>query len=128
MIAGRIAVMRLLLLNFAAWAEPIAPGEIEVIDGDTIRAYGVMVVRLVGFDTPETGLRAQCESERTRGAEAARRLRVLVAGGGLDFVEVPCSCPAGRQGTQACNYGRSCGMLTVRGKDVAEIMISEWLA
>ena len=59
MIAGRIAVMRLLLLNFAAWAEPIAPGEIEVIDGDTIRAYGVMVVRLVGFDTPETGLRAQ---------------------------------------------------------------------
>jgi hypothetical protein len=40
------------------------PGAIEVIDGDTIRAHGV-VFRLVGLDAPETGFRARCEAERT---------------------------------------------------------------
>jgi endonuclease YncB( thermonuclease family) len=65
-------------------AEPIAPGAIEVIDGDTIRAHGV-VFRLVGLNAPETGPRARCEAERAKGAEASRRLRQLVAGGGLDL-------------------------------------------
>jgi endonuclease YncB( thermonuclease family) len=109
-------------------AEPIEPGAIEVIDGDTIRAYGVAVVPLVGIDAPETGLRSRCESERTKGALASRRLRMLVAGGGLDLTDVACSCPAGTQGTLRCNYGRDCAVLTVRGKDVAEIMIGEGLA
>jgi hypothetical protein len=55
-------IFTLLLLAVPAFAEPIEPGAIEVIDGDTIRAYGVAVVRLVGFDTPETGYHARCES------------------------------------------------------------------
>jgi len=118
----------LILMAVPALAEPILPGEVHVIDGDTIRAYGVATVRLVGFDAPETGLRARCESERTKGAEAARRLRQLVAGGGLDLIEIRCSCPAGTEGTDRCNYGRSCGVLTVGGRDVAEIMIAEGLA
>jgi endonuclease YncB( thermonuclease family) len=50
------------------------------MDGDTIEAHG-RVVRLVGFDTPETGSRAKCESERTLGAKAAMRLRQFLAGG-----------------------------------------------
>jgi endonuclease YncB( thermonuclease family) len=41
-----------------------------VIDGDTIRAHG-RSVRLIGFDAPESGLRAQCESERTLAAKAS---------------------------------------------------------
>jgi hypothetical protein len=58
-------------------ADPIAPGAIEVIDGDTIRAHG-RTVRLVGFDAPESGLRARCESERALAAKATSRLRQLV--------------------------------------------------
>jgi endonuclease YncB( thermonuclease family) len=36
-----------------------SPADIFVIDGDTISARG-RVVRLVGFDAPETGNRARC--------------------------------------------------------------------
>jgi hypothetical protein len=92
-------------------AEPIAPSAIEVIDGDTIRARGV-IVRLVGFDAPET-VRARCDSERAMGAKATTRLKQLIASGRLDFVLVPCNCRPGTEGTSACNYGRSCGTLTV---------------
>jgi endonuclease YncB( thermonuclease family) len=73
----------LVLLTVSALADPIEPGAIRVIDGDTIKVEA-LTYRLVGFDAPETGYRARCESERTKGADAARRLRLLVAGGGLD--------------------------------------------
>jgi hypothetical protein len=44
-------------------AEPIDPGDIRVIDGDTIRVYHEQPdVRLVGFNAPETQ-RAACEAE-----------------------------------------------------------------
>ena len=42
----------LLLIATTATAEPIPPGAIQVIDGDTISTRG-QTVRLVGFDTPE---------------------------------------------------------------------------
>jgi hypothetical protein len=71
-----------------ALGSPIEPGAIEVVDGDTIRAGG-RTFRLVGFDTPEMGSRSRCEHERALAAAASRRLRQLVAGGGL----VACSCP-----------------------------------
>jgi endonuclease YncB( thermonuclease family) len=51
---------------------------------NTIEARGA-VFRLVGFDTPETGSRVRCESERTLAAAASRRLRHLIAGGCLDL-------------------------------------------
>src|SRR5215203_4440458 len=59
------------LLVFAtpATAEPVTLRDVRVIDGDTI-GHGGRVVRLVGFDTPETGERARCESERKLGAVA----------------------------------------------------------
>jgi hypothetical protein len=41
----------ILALTFATSASPIDPGQIEVIDGDTIR-IGSETFRLVGFDTP----------------------------------------------------------------------------
>src|ERR1700686_1998962 len=79
------AVILILITTVAAsFAEPIAPGAIDVIDGDTIRAHG-RSVRLVGFDAPESGLRAQCESERALAAKASFRLRQLVSAGGLDL-------------------------------------------
>jgi endonuclease YncB( thermonuclease family) len=111
----------------AGVGEPIAPGAIDVIDGDTIRAHG-RLVRLVGFDAPESGLRAKCESERALAATATFHLRQLVNAGGLDLELIPCACRPGTEGTPRCNYGRACGVLTAAGKDVGQILISEGLA
>ena len=123
-IAGLILLVKLVGI---ATADPITPGAIEVIDGDTIRAQG-RTVRLVGFDAPEAGLHARCESERTLAARATFRLRQLINGGGLDLELIPCSCRRGTEGTPHCNYGRACGVLTAARKDVGDILISEGLA
>jgi len=125
---GTIAgLILLVILVDAGPAEPIGPGAIEVIDGDTIRAHG-RTVRLVGFDAPEAGLHARCESERALAAKATFRLRQLVSMGGLDLELIPCSCRRGAEGTPRCNYGRACGVLTAAGKDVGQTLISEGLA
>jgi hypothetical protein len=113
MIARTVAVVGA-LLAVPALATPIEPGAVRVIDGDTIEARGA-VFRLVGFDTPETGSRARCESERTLAAAASRRLPHLIAGGGLDLERVACSCRPGTEGTPACNHGWLCGTLRARG-------------
>ena len=115
------------LIASSAAAEPIATGAIQVIDGDTISSRG-QTVRLVGFDTPEAGMNAMCEAERNLAARATSKLRQLVAGGGLDLTLVRCSCPAGTEGTPACNRGRACGVLKAAGKDVAGLMIADGLA
>src|SRR5262245_52011442 len=62
----------------------ISPGEISIVDGDTIQARG-RTIRLVGFDTPEVGWLAACERERELAARASARLRSLIAGGGLEL-------------------------------------------
>ena len=41
---------------------------------------------------------------------------------------VECACAAGTQGTDRCNFGRSCGVLRVDGRDVGDILIAEGLA
>jgi endonuclease YncB( thermonuclease family) len=111
-----------------ATADPIASPRVQVLDGDTIRVDGRRPdVRLVGFNAPET-TRAQCEAERDLGEVAARRVRELVAGGGLDLQFVACSCAPGTEGTPSCNYGRRCAVLQARGKDVGAILIAERLA
>jgi endonuclease YncB( thermonuclease family) len=118
-----------LILAFVASianASSLDPSQVEVLDGDTIRIAGE-TFRLVGFDTPET-YRARCPSERELGNRATFRLRQLVAGGGLDLERVTCSCPTGTEGTRRCNYGRSCGTLTARGRDVGAVLIGEGLA
>ena len=111
----------------AAVAWSIDPEDITVIDGDTIRVYHPPNVRLVGFNAPESW-NALCEAERQLGVRAAQRLLELVRAGHLDFEYVECSCPAGKQGTRFCNYGRDCGTLKSNGRDVGAILIQEGLA
>jgi len=123
--AGGVALI-LTLVTSIANASPLHSGQVEVLDGDTIRVAGE-TFRLVGFDAPET-YRAQCPSERELGNRATFRLRQLVADGGLDLERVPCSCPTGTEGTPRCNYGRSCGVLRARGQDVGTLLIAEGLA
>ena len=125
----RIPALACLLLLIAtnASADPIQSGAIQVIDGDTITAGG-QTVHLLGFDTPEADMNADCDSERTLAARATLKLRQLIAAGGLDLSLVRCSCPAGSEGTQACNYGRACGLLMAAGKDVAAVLIADGLA
>ena len=82
------------------------PADIFVIDGDTISARG-RVVRLVGFDAPETGNRARCQRKRELGDQATTRLKSLIANGGIDLRMVPCACAPGTEGTSACNFGLS---------------------
>ena len=112
----------------AATAEPIQPEAIGIVDGDTIVVQGQSrQVRLIGFDTPETGFEARCAAERALAARATQRLREIVAGGGLDLAIVPCACWQ-RRGYLNCNAGRYCGVLKANGRDVSELMISEGLA
>jgi endonuclease YncB( thermonuclease family) len=107
---------------------PIDPKDVHVVDGDTIRLFHKRPdVRLVGFNAPETD-RAMCAAEGELSAKATRRLRDLVRAGGLDFQFIQCSCRPGTQGTFACNYGRSCGTLKAKRRDVGEILIAENLA
>jgi endonuclease YncB( thermonuclease family) len=109
-------------------AAPIDSDDIRVIDGDTIRVYHKQPnVRLVRYNAPETR-NAKCEAERNLGASATRRLRELVREGDLDFEFVQCSCRPGTKGTMSCNWGRRCGTLKAKGRDVGDILIAEKLS
>jgi endonuclease YncB( thermonuclease family) len=102
---------------------------VRVIDGDTVSLDdGRPNIRLLGFNAPETGDRARCETERQKGEAAKRRLRELVSSGRSDFQQVACSCAPGTEGTDACNFGRRCGTLRVNGVDVGATLIGEGLA
>ncbi|MBY3177576.1 thermonuclease family protein [Rhizobium leguminosarum] len=102
--------------------------EFSVTDGDTVHVVGERAgTRLIGFNTPEK-FSPQCESERKLGERASSRLRELVKSPNLQLTKVPCACPAGSEGTDACNHGRSCGVLKVDGRDVGQILIGEGLA
>jgi endonuclease YncB( thermonuclease family) len=105
----------------------IQPNSVQVIDGDTIRVNGHSY-RLVGIDAPESGPRAKCAAERDKAARATRRLREIVEGGALRLERVSCNCAPGTEGTESCNYGRYCVLLTAVGRDIGQMLISEGLA
>ena len=104
----------------------ITSSNLSITDGDTIRIGGERM-RLVGFNTPET-IEPVCAEERALGQKAKARLRQLVSKGRLSLERVRCSCKPGTEGTDRCNYGRSCGVLRVDGRDVGDVLIAEGLA
>jgi endonuclease YncB( thermonuclease family) len=142
---GAIAVAALafaattIFLNWEGWprlqntgVEIVRPtssqsGQIDVIDGDTVRFQG-LTYRLTGFDTPERGGKASCDDERRRAEKATQRLSDLIAAGNVRLTRVACACLSGEEGTRRCNYGRLCGSLLIGGRDVGQILISEGLA
>ena len=92
-------------------------GAYEVIDGDTIRApYGVKY-GLLSFGAPET-FQAQCDAELALGRRAAERLKELLAPGEVRIIE----------SGKIDRYGRTLAHLTVNGRDVGGVLISEGLA
>jgi len=116
-----------LLAILAVTTEPVASARVRVIDGDTIELDGRRPhIRLIGLNAPETS--GLCPAESRLGRVATDRLRALVAAGPVDFQRMPCACDPGTEGTPACNHGRICGRLSVAGRDVAAILISEGLA
>jgi endonuclease YncB( thermonuclease family) len=71
---ARLAVSLAAMASAVAGAEPIPSTAIRIMDGDTIEARGV-VVRLVGYDTPETDRHARCAAESDLGAGRAHGLQ-----------------------------------------------------
>jgi hypothetical protein len=127
-----IATLALLLVTVfvvgMVMAQPVASSDVRVIDGDTVALNGSRErVRLVGFNAPETR-NAACSTELQLGYQAKHRLLGLVRQGPNDLHLVPCSCPPGTEGTERCNHGRRCGVLSVAGQDVGAMLIAEGLA
>lgn len=107
-----ILTAALLAIAAPAQAERIA----RIVDGDTVRAGGE-TVRLMGYDTPESGSRAQCPAEARLARRATERLRGLAVRG-LDLR---------RHGRD--RYGRTLAeAFTPDGRPVAQIMVAEGLA
>lgn len=110
------------------YAKTIDQQTFSVTDGDTIRVNGeANGTRLVGFNTPEV-FSPRCQREQELGNRASARLKELVSKSSLQLTKVACSCRPGTEGTDQCNYGRSCGILRADGRDVGQILISEGLA
>ena len=107
----------------------LSPSDFSVTDGDTIRLRGQSTgPRLVGFNMPET-FEPVCNRGYQLGIQATERLKNLVQTASvIELQMVACACKPGTQGTSRCNYGRTCGVLKVDGRDVGQTLIAEGLA
>jgi micrococcal nuclease len=104
-----VRVATVVLLASPACAEPVKPGEIVIIDGDTV-AIGNERIRLKGFDTPET-YDAKCADELALGLEATDALGRLLKSGKVEI----------KRNRRKDLYGRTLARITVNGVDVARI-------
>ncbi|WP_025659124.1 thermonuclease family protein [Rhizobium sp. IBUN] len=100
----------------------------SVTDGDTIHVEGENNgTRLVGYNAPEV-FSPRCTFEKELGDRATDRLKELVAAGPVELTRVSCACEPGTEGTDRCNYGRSCAVLYAGGRNVSNILVGEGLA
>ena len=118
-LAAALALM-LLASTAPAGAECIRDPDLRVIDGDTVE-YAGQTVRMVGYNTAESGDDAECDQERELSAQATERLEGL-----LDEHDT-ILCLTGT----TCGYERACGHLSVIDRytlNVGSILIAEGLA
>lgn len=87
----------------------------RVLDGDTIELAGERV-RILNIDTAE--LEARCPAELVLAQQARARLTDLLDDGPLDI----------RRIARRDRYGRTLATISVNGRDVGEVLISEGLA
>lgn len=121
--------------KFAAVSSPSSSTRTEfvsstfsVTDGDTIHVEGESNgTRLVGYNAPEV-FSPRCTFEKELGDRATDRLKELVAAGPVELTRVSCACEPGTEGTDRCNYGRSCAVLYAGGRNVSNILVGEGLA
>lgn len=90
-----------------------APGRTRVIDGDTLLLNGV-TYRVANIDTPETGPRAQCDSERARADAATRHARALLARANVIAPEPQ----------RLDRYGRVVALISLDGRDFGDLMMA----
>ncbi len=93
------------------------PAEIRVWDGDSIRlgtTRQAEAVRIFNIDAPE--IEGQCAYESNLALQAKTRLAELLNGQRIEIL---------RQGTD--RYGRTLAAISVEGRDVGDILVSEGL-
>lgn len=78
-------------------------------------AYQETYIRAAGAIAFIAIIKPQCDREAILGNRAKERLQELVATGRTHVSKIQCSCRPGTEGTPQCNYGRSCGVLTING-------------
>jgi micrococcal nuclease len=93
------------------------PSILYVIDGDTIKLKNHQSVRLTPYNAPE--IHGKCPDEQRLAVRAKVRLTQLLNEPTAELHLVP---------GKTCAWGRKCGSITVNGKNVADILISEGLA
>jgi micrococcal nuclease len=130
----RPIVLTLVLLALAGWElsdwfdfraflpEPSTPSGVRgtafhIIDGDTVSLNGERI-RIVNIDTPESGQRAGCASERRLAQQATWKARTHFRN--ASHVQVR------RTGTD--RYGRTLARIRLDGRDFGRTMIREGVA
>lgn len=106
-------------LSALLFANDVSGAGARAIDGDTLQV-GREVIRILNIDAPEIG-GAKCDSERTRGLEAKRRLAALIDRGVM-------SLKRGDGSRLRDRYGRTLALVFVDGQDVGERLVAEGLA
>jgi micrococcal nuclease len=113
---SRWIVLAALAATAPATGEPYT-GAIRVIDGDTFELVPSReVIRVVDYDSPETGHRARCLRERVLGESVARRVRATLARARRIEIE--------RTG-RLDRYGRTLALVLVDGRSIGEDLIRD---
>ncbi|MDP3898996.1 MAG: thermonuclease family protein, partial [Mesorhizobium sp.] len=85
-----------------------------VVDGDTFWLDGEKI-RIAGIDAPE--IKGKCRSEKTRAAEATRRLRDILSGAAITL-----------ERTGKDKYGRTLAHVRVGAGEAGRMLVDEGLA
>lgn len=100
-------------------AATCSPETVKIIDGDTIVVRGEHI-RVLGINAPELG-KAKCRAETIRGLQARGRLAELLGGERVTVTR-------GEGRDRFDRYRRTLATVSVDGRDVGEVLMSEGLA